>query len=74
MPHPNQAVVVRHPEVDGVMVVLDPATDYASDDAFVKAYPQFFAPIVDPNRIIESVSIEAATAVPGEKRTRARSK
>ena len=74
MPHPNQAVVVRHPDADGVMVVLDPATDYASDDVFVKAYPQFFAPIVDGDRIIESVSVEAATAVPGEKRARARSK
>jgi hypothetical protein len=70
MPHPNQPVVVRHPEVDGVMVVLDPSVDYDINDLFVKAYPQFFTPV--SNEIRESVRIERATANPGEKRSRSR--
>lgn len=74
MPHPNQPAAVRHPEVPGVMVVLDPAVEYAANDALVSAYPQFFTPISDPGRIIESVSIEAATAEPGQKRSRSRAK
>ena len=73
MPHPNQAVVVRHPEAD-VMVVLDPAVNYPADDLFVRTFPQFFTPIKDAERIVESVTVEAASAAPGEKRARARSK
>jgi hypothetical protein len=70
MPHPNQPVAVRHPEADGVMVVLDPAVEYAANDVFVKAYPQFFTAVENAGEIIESVRIEAASAAPGEKRAR----
>lgn len=72
MPHPNQPVVVRHPEAPGVVVALDPATDYASDDVLVVAYPQFFTPVENTGRIVESVSVEDTSAVPGSKRARAR--
>jgi hypothetical protein len=74
MPHPNQPVAVRHPEVEGVMVALDPAVDYDAKDALVQAYPHFFKAIEDPDRIIESVSVEAASAEPGAKRTRTRTR
>ena len=54
------------------MVVLDPAVDYDPDDVLVTTYPQYFAKRATSSKIIESV--EVATANPGEKRTRTRSK
>lgn len=68
MPRPTEAVIVRHPEA-ALMVALDPAVDYASDDVLVAAYPWAFAPKrhVPP---VESVQIEQATQAPGEKRSR----
>lgn len=66
MPHPNEAVAVRHPEGDGHYVVLDPATDYDPADILVKTYGWAFVP--KPAGIVESVPIEQATAAPGEKR------
>ena len=74
MPHPNQPAVVRHPEVEGVMVALDPAVDYDPADVLVKAYPSFFTPRDTSDKAIESVKIERATAEPGEKRTRTKAK
>jgi hypothetical protein len=73
MPHPNQSVAVRHPD-SIAFVVLDPAVDYAPDDVLVRTYPQFFTKRDDAGKIVESVSVEAATAAPGEKRSRSRSK
>lgn len=70
MPHPTEPAVVRHPELAGVMVALDPAEDYDANDALVKTYPQFFAVRGTGSRVIESV--EVATAAPGEKRSRSR--
>jgi len=72
MPHPTVPVVVRHPEAAGVMVALDPAADYDPDDVIVRTYPWAFAPRDTSAGIVESVSIEAATANPGEKRSRSR--
>lgn len=72
MPHPNQPAVVRHPEIGGLMVALDPGHDYEAKDALVVAYPQFFAAIENGDDIVESVKIERATAAPGEKRTRSK--
>lgn len=68
MPHPVEPVSVRHPEL-GVMVLLNPAVDYDADDVLVKAYRWAFVPkrAVEPR---DSVSVEVATAVPGEKRSR----
>ena len=74
MPRPTQPVVVRHPEAGGVMVALDPAVDYPADDILVRTYPDLFAPREVKAGVVESVSIEAATAAPGEKRNRTRSK
>jgi hypothetical protein len=74
MPHPTLPVAVRHPEVDGLMVTLDPAVDYDPADVLVRAYPQAFAPRDTSNKIIDSVSIEQATAEPGQKRTRTKAK
>jgi hypothetical protein len=74
MPHPNQHVVERHPDVVGVMVALHPSAEYDADDPIVRAYPQFFADIEDSGRIVESVKIESASAAPGEKRSRSRAK
>lgn len=74
MPHPNQSVVVRNPEVPGDMVPLDPAINYAADSAVVRAYPQFFAVREVVSGVVESVSVEQATAAPGEKRSRTRSR
>jgi hypothetical protein len=70
MPHPNQPAVVRHPEVAGMMVALDPGTDYDAKDALVTTYPQFFVPVENAHEIVESVKIERATAEPGQRRTR----
>jgi len=69
MPHPTSAVAVRHPQTDQ-FVALDPATDYASDDAIVKAYPWAFVARESGTRVVESV--EVASAAPGEKRSRTR--
>lgn len=66
MPHPNQPVIVRHPEA-GVLVALDPGFDYDPADPLVQTYPWAFTPIVS-HGIVESVPIEQATAAPGEKR------
>lgn len=71
MPHPTVPAAVRHPEL-GSFVALDPAVDYDVDDVLVKAYPWAFAPVERSLAVVESVSIEAATAVPGQKRTRSR--
>jgi hypothetical protein len=69
MPHPTVPAIVRHPEA-GVMVVLDPAVDYDPTDILVRAYPWAFAPRDTTPGVVESVKIEAATAAPGEKRSR----
>lgn len=69
MPHPTIPAVVRHPEAVA-MVALDPAIDYPADDVLVKTYPQFFRKIENADKIIDSVSVETATAEPGQKRTR----
>lgn len=72
MPHPTTPAVVRHPEAAGVMVALDPAVDYDPDDIIVRTYPWAFVPRDTSGGIVESVSIEAATANPGAKRRRSR--
>lgn len=69
MPHPTHGVIVRHPEA-GALVVLDPAVDYDPTDIMVRTYPWAFRPRDTTPGIVESVSIEAATANPGEKRKR----
>jgi hypothetical protein len=69
MPHPTQVVSVRHPEAP-VMVALDPAKNYDPSDPLVKAYPWAFAPRATGVGVVESVSVEQATAAPGEKRSR----
>lgn len=69
MPHPTVPAVVRHPDAFA-MVALEPAIDYPADDILVRTYPQFFREIKDGDKIIESVSIENASAEPGQKRTR----
>lgn len=74
MPHPNQPVVVRHPEVPGIMVALDPAVNYPSDDILVRAFPELFAAVDAKSGVVESVKIEDATAEPGRKRNRTRAK
>lgn len=66
MPHPNGEYAVRHPEAEGVLVVLNPAVDYATDDPLVGAYPWAFKPL--DTTIRESMPVEQATAAPGEKR------
>lgn len=55
------------------MVTLDPGVDYDSDDVIVKAYPWAFV-VKEAAKPVESVAIEAATAEPGQKRTRTRAK
>lgn len=70
MPHPNAPYIVRHPEVEGVLVNLDPAIDYDPADPLVKAYPHAFKPVDNPNAIVTSMPVEQATAAPGEKRAR----
>jgi hypothetical protein len=69
MPHPTEAVAVRHPET-GQFEALNPAVNYPADDVFVKAYPWAFRARVASSEIVESVAIEKATAAPGEKRSR----
>jgi hypothetical protein len=69
MPHPTVAAVVRHPETEA-FVALNPAVDYAADDVLVKAFPWAFAKGNEPRVAPESVSIEVASAAPGEKRSR----
>jgi len=69
MPHPTHAVSVRHPEAP-VMIALDPAVDYDPSDPLVKAYPWAFVPRATGTGVVESVSVEQATAAPGEKRNR----
>jgi hypothetical protein len=73
MPHPSELAVVRHPEA-ACMVALDPAVDYPADDILAATYPQFFRATKPTGDIVESVSIEAATAAPGEKRARSKAK
>lgn len=70
MPHATEPAVVRHPEISGVMVALDPSFNYADDDVLVKTFPQYFAKRGTGSKVIESV--EVATAAPGEKRSRSR--
>ncbi len=67
MPRPTGPVIVRHPDAD-VMVVLDPGTDYAEGDVLVKTYAWAFLPGAARPTVLDSVSIEQATAAPGEKR------
>jgi hypothetical protein len=74
MPHPTVPVVVRHPEADAVMVTLDPAVDYDPADIIVQTYPWAFVPRDTTPGIIESVAIEKATAEPGQKRNRSRTR
>lgn len=50
--------VVRHPDMDGVMIALEEDKGYDDSDPLVRAYPWAF----------ES-DVEQATAAPGEKRT-----
>lgn len=68
MPHPTVPAVVRDPENAGNMVALDVRVDYAPEDPLVAAYPWAFAAL--DTAVRESVTVEAATAAPGEKRTR----
>jgi hypothetical protein len=68
MPRPTEPVAVRHPET-GQFITLDPGTDYESDDLLVKSFPWAFAPKAAP-RVVDSVSVEVATAEPGQRRTR----
>lgn len=70
MPHPTTGAIVRHPENGGVLITLDPGTDYDPADPLVKAYPWAFVPRDTTSGIVESVKIEQATAAPGEKRGR----
>jgi hypothetical protein len=67
MPHPTTPAVVRHPDT-GILVALNPAEDYDPADVLVKAYGWAFTPREHSDKIVESV--EVATAVPGQKRTR----
>lgn len=67
MPRPTQAVIVRHPEVEGAMVALNPGEDYAEDDVLVTAYPWAFEEQAAPE-VLTEVKIEAASAAPGERR------
>lgn len=74
MPYPTHNVAVRHPET-GFYESLNPAIDYDPNDPLVKSFPWAFAPREEVVAgIVESVSIEKATAEPGEKRTRGRAK
>jgi hypothetical protein len=73
MPHPTEPVAVRHPET-GMYVTLDPGVDYDPDDLMVRTFPWAFVPRDTSGTIIESVSVEQATAGPGEKRSRSRAK
>lgn len=72
MPHPTWSGSVRHPDVPGLMVPIDPAIDYDKDDPLVKKYDWAFVPLDNPGAIIESMPVEQATAAPGEKRPRGR--
>jgi len=72
MPHPTEPVAVRHPET-GQFITLDPAIDYDTSNVLVKAYPWAFVARDTSPEIVESVSVEKATAGPGEKRTRTKS-
>ena len=54
------------------MVVLNSAEDYDPSDVMVKAYPWAFVPRDTTPGIVESVSVEQATAAPGEKRSRSK--
>ena len=71
MPHPTQVVAVRHPQTN-VLIALNPAESYDPSDPLVKAYPWAFVPRDTTPGIIESVSVEQATAAPGEKRARSK--
>lgn len=71
MPHPTTAAVVRHPETEQ-FVALNPAIDYDPADSLVKAYAWAFVPRDTSAGTVDAVQIEAATAEPGQKRTRTR--
>lgn len=73
MPHPTTPAVVRHPE-SSLFVALDPAVDYPASDPLVSAYAWAFAPREISTEVVESVSVEKATAEPGEKRRRGTAK
>jgi hypothetical protein len=61
-------VVVRHPVTEQHIAVYR-GLELDDADPLVKAYPWLFVPDDTPSGRIESVSIEAATAAPGEKRS-----
>lgn len=71
MPHPTVPAAVRHPET-GAFVALDPTVNYPADDVLVAAYPWAFTPREASSEVIESVTIEKATAEPGQRRSRTR--
>lgn len=73
MPYPTSRCAVRHP-LTGFMEALDQAVDYDPADPLVEAYPWAFVPVETDRGIVESVSVEQATAAPGEKRSRSRAK
>lgn len=64
---PSEPFSVRHPEVPGAMVTLNPGQDYDADDVLVKAYPWAFEE--KDQTPVTSVAVEQATAAPGEKRS-----
>jgi hypothetical protein len=55
-----------------MMVALDPRTDYDPADPLVRDYAWAFVEIEGGHAIRESVSVEQATAAPGEKRSRSK--
>lgn len=76
MPRPTEVVSVRHP-LTGIHTALNPAVDYAEDHELVVAYPWAFVPREVTDEIVESVAVpvvEQATAAPGEKRSRTRTR
>lgn len=68
MPHPTVPVIVRHPET-GEPTALNPSIDYDPADELVKAYAWAFEKR-EISKPVESVSVEQASAAPGEKRSR----
>lgn len=69
--HMGGPCAVRHPE-HGELVVPNPAQPYSADDPLVREYPWLFVSDADLTETTaqppESVTIERATAAPGERR------
>ncbi len=65
---------LRHPETDSY-VVPQPGAAYDDDDVLVLAHPSAFATAAElegsprGDEVVVSVSVEQATAAPGEKRS-----